>query len=253
MSGFFKKVASAFVEVEETPGDQEAGSGGGENAGSLDEITQGTAELMAQLEGMRGGDTAQTAAASPSAAVPAGLPATSRLQMTAERVFAEAQIPDGANSAERILKLIGGLAMFPAEQQVVMIRAMDTADETWAEDLVMDDARNRQAALRRHVQSMEDERESRSAQLNGQIEQVKTGGRAVVDEIDRRIAELQQKRETAVVDTAGQVADLQHQQQELEATAAGARRGITHVINALSQLITFFTGGQTTQGTGGQS
>lgn len=252
MSGFFKKMASAFVEVEEDPNEARSGSDGGKSRGSLDEITQGTAELMAQLEGMRGPAAAQPA---PVAVSVGGAPpvSSSRLQMTADGVFIEAQIADGANSAQRILKLIGGLAMFSAEQQVVMIRAMDQADETWAEDLVMEDARNRQAALRRHVQSMEDERATGVAQLSAEIERAKTEGRAVVDEIDRQISELQQRREKAVVDTAGQVSDLQHRQQELESTAAAARRGITHVINALSQLITFFTGGKPTQVSGGQS
>lgn len=256
MAGFFKKVAGAFVELEDGGGKAEATSG--ESSSSLDEITRETSALLAQLEGQAEPGAppvpAPVASGMPVAgmpvrgpSVPASSSSASALQMNADQVFQAAQLVDGPNSSERILKLIGGLAMFPPEQQVVMLRAMDSADDGWSEPEVLEDARARQSVLRRHLQAVEDERDGRMKRLEEEINATQAEGTSIAEEIDRKIADLQQKRQMALVDTTKAVGDLQQKQSELEAEAENARRGITHVINALSQLITFFTGGKTSQ------
>jgi len=237
MAGFLRKVAGAFVELE--------GEGGADkSSGSLNEITRETSELLAQLEGMR--DPAQPAAPRrrepPGAPAVSSRPAGSLMGMTADEVFVAAQIVDNPNSAQRMLKLIGGLTMFPPPQQAVMVRAMDAADDTWAEEAVLEDARVRQAALRRHLQAVEEERGVRQAELDQRIASTGAEGQKIVEEIDAQIAELQRKREAAVVESTNALAGLQQEKKELEEAAETARRGITHVVNALSQLITFFTG-----------
>lgn len=245
MAGFFRKVAGAFVELEDDGKGADVESDA-TTAASLAEITRETSALLAQLEGR---PAAPPASAATGHAVAAGEPAAagsgaaSVLQMNADQVFAAAQLPDGPNSAERILKLISGLSMFPPEQQVVMLRAMDAADEGWSEPEVLEDARTRQSVLRRHLQALEEERDARMGCLEEEINSTQTEGTSIVAEIDRQIADLQQKRQMALVDSTKAVNALQQKQVELEAEAEGARRGVTHVINALSQLITFFTGG----------
>lgn len=243
MAGFFRKVAGAFVELEDDGKGAQVESDK-PTAGSLDEMTRETSALLAQLEGRSSPPPAPPAMEHAVAVGPPTAPesgSSSALQMNADQVFSAAQLQDGPNSSERILKLIGGLTMFPPEQQVVMLRAMDAADEGWSEPEVLEDARARQSVLRRHLQTLEQERDARMARLEEEINSTQTEGASIVAEIDRQIADLQQKRQMALVDSTKAVAALQQQQAALEAEAEGARRGITQVINALSQLITFFT------------
>ncbi|MEM9492192.1 MAG: hypothetical protein AAGC55_23800, partial [Myxococcota bacterium] len=192
---------------------------------------------------------AATAATMPEmAAGPA--PSSSRMMdMTADEVFVAAGLVDGANSAQRVLKLLAGLTMFPREQQVVMIRAMDAADDTWSEPAVLEDARKRQLVLRQHLQALSDERAAQVAAVRGQIETTRSEGQAIVADIDRRIAELQQKREEALVTTTTAIDELEQQIRTLEGTADQSGQGITMVVDALSNLIAFF--GNADGGSGG--
>ena len=139
-----------------------------------------------------------------------------------------------------MLKIIAGLSMFPAEQQVVMVRAMDQADDTWSEEQVLDDARKRQSALRSHLTAVEHERGARIQQLDALIQNAQSQGKQLMEEIDRQMADLQIQREAAIADATATVADLEHQKKSVEEQAEHARRGITHVINALSGLMGFF-------------
>ncbi len=246
MTGFFRKFAGAFIEVERD-GKEEATAAAETGSGPFDEITRETSQLLAQLEGAQGGSSPLSPSDAPqqvSTADDQTVLEISALQMTADQVFAASGIVDGPSSAQRMLKLIAGLAMFPAEQQVLMVRAMDAADDSWSETEVLEDARHRQSALRRHLQMMEEERNTRLLALNQRIETTRAEGQRILEEIDNQLAQLQKKREGAVVDITNATGQLAQQIKELETSAETARRGITQVINALSQLITFFTGGK---------
>lgn len=250
MAGFFRKVAGAFIEVERSEKDR--GSGGSDRPAeaNLDEITRGASELLAQLEttqsaetsGRRGsrGAQAPAEAAPDSSAGAVAPPPDSLMGLTAEQVFSRGGLGDGPQTAPRVLKIIAGLSMFPAEQQTVMVRAMDQADDSWSEEQVLDDARKRQSALRSHLQAVEHERGARIQQLDALIQNAQGQGKQLMEEIDRQIADLQIQREAAIADATATVTDLEHQKKSVEEQAEHARRGITHVINALSGLMGFF-------------
>lgn len=229
MSSFFRKVASAFVVIEEDPSKQAAE--GVESAAGLDDITKETSSLLAQLEGRptTPGDSAAQASGS----------ADSHMELMAEDVFRQAGLGDDANSSLRLVKLVAGLSMFPREQQLAMVRAMDAADDTWAEADVLRDAQRRQQALREHLQRVAHERAQRMTALSQEIDQTKKSGEAVLVELDKRIAELYARREQEAAATATAVAKLEQQQKELEAREARARQGISQVIQALAGLLSF--------------
>ena len=128
MAGFFKKVAGAFVYLDEGPEKPKISS----PSGSPDEVLRETDELIAQLGGPRSNTPSTSSAAKATKTAETAGPASDQsfMTMTAEEVFAASDIPDGPNSAQRVLKIIAGLNMFPKEQQTIMVRAMDAADET---------------------------------------------------------------------------------------------------------------------------
>lgn len=230
MSSFFRKVASAFVVIEDSgapaadPATPTAPTG-------LDEITQDTSALLAQLEGR------SASASTPLPELADG--SSSAMDLTAEDVFRAQAIGDAPSSSLRLIKLVAGLSMFPREQQLAMVRAMDAADDSWAEAEVIKDAQARQRALREHLVRVAQERSARSQALSQEVEQSKRAGEAVLAELDKRIAELYARREQEAAATATAISKLEQQQKELEAREARARQGIAQVIQALGGLLTF--------------
>jgi hypothetical protein len=227
LSKFLRKVASAFVVLDETSSG--SASEAAPTGGGIEEIAQDASALIAQL--------------SPSGAADAAAPAASGgselLDLTAEDVFRARNMPDSANSALRLIKVIAGIAMFPKDQQLALVRAMDAADDTWSEAEVIDDARRRQEVLRAHLNEVARERAQRSAAVGREVQRVKESGDAVLVELDRRIAELHARREQEAQATAQAVSQLEQQQRELEARELRARQGSAQVIQALAGLLLF--------------
>ena len=238
MGGFFRKVAGAFVYLD----DEEEDTKPAPDAAELEGMSREASELIRQLGGAH--EAAPAMEQSASAAGGQEPTQASAMDMMADQVFAAAGIADGPNSAQRVLKIVAGLSMFPRDQQVVMVRAMDAADDAWSEREVLDDARRRQSALRSHVQSIEAEKAQRMQSVAQRIEQTQAQGARRLHDIDQQIAELQKLREEAVAVTTTVLTELEQERRQTEAVAERARRGITSVINALSELITFFTGGE---------
>lgn len=255
MSKFFRKVASAFVQLEPEPEPRPAASSDPapsappreRTAGGLDSLTDDAASLLAQLEGSGGGASGSPGAEpAPETGVTSALggpfdPLAS-VQMNADDVFRRAGVADGPSSAQKLLKILGGLAMFPREQQLTMIRAMDAADETWDEKSVVEDARLRQEALRTHMRRVTEERMAQAQALQAEMEGAKQAGAAVLAEIDKRIQELYQRREAEAKATAETISKLQVLDQQLRQQEDTARRGIAKVVDVLGGLIGFFEG-----------
>jgi hypothetical protein len=229
MGGFFRKVAGAFVYLDDDKPKPPASA-------NLDDVARETGDLIAQLGGeqaIAAASTAESAAAAPMLA-----------EMTANQVFAAASLTEGPNSAQRVLKIIAGLSMFPREQQLLMVRAMDAADDAWSEKQVLDDAMRRQAVLRAHLQRVEAERTGHLQSVAARIANAESQGRQAVAEVDQRIQELQKLRQEMVESTTSALKDMQQEQKRIEEKSEKARQGITTVFNALSELVAFFGQGE---------
>ena len=242
MGGFFKKVAGAFVYLDENDAGNKAESGPAmarREADEADELIRRTARATPETH-------APKATPPPVPKTPQPAPASSSaMSMNSDEVYASAGITDGPNSAQRLLKIIAGLSMFPREHQVLMVRAMDAADETWSEKDVLGDARRRQSVLRSHLQAIETERKQKLETVAARVEKAQTDGKRRLDDIDGQISELQKLRQEAVSATASAMAEFELERKQTEDSAEKARRVITTDINAFSDLITFFTGGET--------
>lgn len=229
MAGFFRKVASAFVELPEEPRREP------EPAPSTDDVT----ELLAQIDASR---AAKAAEPPPEPTPPAPEPATDLLHFDADAVYAASGVEDTPNSAGRLLKMIAGLAMFPADQQLAMVRALDAADASWTEGGVLADARKRQQILRAHQDKVEREHARRVAAIGEQGREAQMKGNGVVAEIDQQIAELQRLRQEALGETASTLARLDGERREADAALTNVRTTIAEAQAKLSGLINFFAG-----------
>lgn len=254
--GVWRKIGGVFLEFEDEQATTPKRSSRTAPSSAAPSDLAGDADaLLAQLEGRAPSRPrrARTSAPPSRAAAPAASSATPAppppkadpLTMSPEAVYEAAGISDNPNSADRILKMIAGLAAFPPEQQRAMVQALDAADPSWAEADVLTDARSRQAALRNHLRSIEAEGKARAAALSARQAEVEKTGKTNLDEIDKQIAELQSLRQQQVASTASQVQKLTAEAAELEAASETARRGVTDEVNRLSGLMTFFTGART--------
>jgi hypothetical protein len=62
-------------------------------------------------------------------------------------IYAEAKVPPSRYPAEKLLKLLEGLRTLDAHTRKAAVMAMDAADEDWAVDDAVEDARNKIRAL----------------------------------------------------------------------------------------------------------
>lgn len=298
----FKKVARAFVVIEEDEVSAAGASVGSTDRESLassgtDALSNDAADLLAQLSATpsstsrssipsnvvsgaaRGaavpasnrpaqastsgpGGSAQasrTGAGASAGAGQAGAPAQGSaptsgniplLEQTANDVMAAAGIEEGPSSAQRMLKMLAGLSMFPPEQQKLMIQAMDAADPTWTEHSVIQDAQQRIGVLQLHLQKLIQEKNTRQQALAGQMSTMQAKGNEIVSEIDKQIAELQKMRAEAMTETTQELDRLTQEGKALEDKTLKAHTGISQVIHSLSQMVAFL-GGNPGPGAGG--
>jgi len=242
MGGFFKKVAGAFVYLEDEDGAKRAATVPAKTGDATDEDAALIRRAARNTPEAHPAKSATPAVSSMTAQPASPSPATG---MSADEVCASAGIADGPNSSQRLLKIIAGLAMFPREQQVLMVRAMDAADDTWSEKEVLADARRRQSALRSHLQEIDSERSQKLQAVAARTDKAQADGKRRLDDIDGQISELQKLRQEVLAATTAALNEFESEKKQTEEAAEKARRGITTAINALSDLITFFTGGET--------
>lgn len=238
MSGVFRKIARVFVEIDDS---RTAASEAAPDSAGLDPGAD-AAELLARLDGTFA-PTTSTPAEPSAPPVPSASPDTSSvLDATEEQIFAQQGIADAAGSAVRVTKMLQGLAQFPPAQQLAMVRALDAADDTWSEAMVLTDARARQAALRAHLLKIEQARASRVAAIEQESRAAQATRAAQLTEIDGQIAELTRLREQAVAEAAQTLAGLEQQKQSVELGADAARRRLDEAIARFGALLGFFGG-----------
>lgn len=244
MAGFFKKFASAFVEFEPTTGQGAA------------PMEPDTSELeLAALQAELGASRPQGPASEPPPApefrpTPAPTPSTSlpadtaaALALTPDQVFAEAGFTDGVATAPRLLKMLVGLASFPATQQLAMLRALDAADDAWSEAEVTEDAKRRAAVLEAHLSRVEQSRQGRLAALDNRSASLQAERVSSLAEVDRQIAEMMKLREDLIMECAAATSAIDREKSELEQAAAAARKRTEDAAGQLSQLVAFFATG----------
>jgi hypothetical protein len=242
MSSIFRKVASAFVVMEPSAVAQPTApakpSAPQARSSALHNLSDDADALLAQLEGRSGAGPRPSAPASAQApAAAAGTSVANIFDAGAAEVFRAANLNDEANSATRLLKIIAGLQMFPREHQVLMIQAMDAADDTWSQGEVIADARRRHALLKQHLDQLAAKRKDELAVLQATIVARTQQGNDALAAIDRKIAELHAQREQSATATASELNLLQQEALSVESRETQARKGIEEVMATLNSLV----------------
>ena len=237
--GFFKKVAGAFVEIEQTaPGLEPV---------STDDLNAEAAALLAEIEA--GADREPEPPPPPPPPPPSeGGDAQLQLGLPYDEIYRRLGVPRSPYTAEMLLRVVEGLRALPAAQARAAVEAMDAADDRWEVGDVLADADAKVRALT----SLRDEMQGAIAgaeQLHSATSQaIDRGLTATEDEISKQIAELEalrtEARQTAATERAGALSDLEATRQ---ACAAEADR-LDSEVQRLTQVRSFLGAANTATG-----
>lgn len=108
-----------------------------------------------------------------------------------EDIYAEQSVPASSFTAEKLLKILDGLAALDPGARIAAVRALDAADDAWTVDDALLDA----------------ERKTRA--LAGARVQLEQQARASLEQARRDIAERDQRQQDAVGGIRKQIADLE--------------------------------------------
>lgn len=115
----------------------------------------------------------------------------SRLDVTPDEIYAHANLPASRYPAERLLRLLDGLAAMDENTRLAAVTAMDQADDTWSLEDPIQDARNKATALEAFATSLESDLQRLTGELDAQIQdsQAREGEEAA--RIRSQIADLE--------------------------------------------------------------
>lgn len=126
----------------------------------------------------------QATAASPAAApMPGG-------SLDLAQIYASAGVPASVYPAERLLRVLDGLAAMDVHTRHLTIRAIDEADESWTIDDPVRDAAAKIAALDQHRAQIETALKEVESQTAARAEASRNKLDQVVGEVRRQMAEL---------------------------------------------------------------
>jgi hypothetical protein len=234
--GFFKKMAGAFVEIEETAPELEPVS--------TDDLNAEAAALLAEIEAGADRDPEPPQPPPPRDDGDAQL----QLGLPFEEIYRRLGVPRSPYTAEMLLRVVEGLRALPAAQALAAVEAMDAADDRWAVVDVISDADQKARAL----VTLRDEMQGAIAsaeQLHASTSQaIDTALLAAETEISKQIAELEalrkEARQTGATERAAALSDLEATRQ---ACAAEADR-LDGEVKRLTQVHTFLGTTNTTSG-----
>ncbi len=224
--GFFKKVAGAFVEVDETNPELEPVS--------VDDLNAEAADLLAQIEAGSRSDDAEAPPPPPpppETGFETGLPF--------EAIYARAGVTQSPYTAEMLLRVVDGLKALPPAQALAAVEAMDAADDRWKVGDVLLDADRKIEALAGVRLTMQDHVRGAEMLCERTTSTIDEHLAATEAEIAKQIAELESLRaealQTAATERAGALSELEATRQActLEAERVAAE------ISRLSQVEDF--------------
>ena len=182
-----------------------------------------------------------TAPAPPTPPAAAPLPAGgSTVALDLDAIYARSGIAPAQYPAERLLRLVDGLAAMDAATRQMAIQAMDAADESWTIADPLADAQVKLQALSAHGQQLEHELQQIEQQTQVQLDLVASRQEQVVGEIRKQMAELQALIERELARAAQETATHQANLQAAREQTSQALAALAHTRTRLSSLAAQF-------------
>lgn len=153
-----------------------------------------------------------------------------------EDIYAAAGLPESPFPAEKLLRLLDGLAAMDAATRKAAVLAMDAADDNWQIGDCIEDAKNKIAALTSYKQYLSSQSQASEQQSVARIEEVRTGMEKASSEIRKQISELEQLLEREISKTAQQTTAIEAGVRAVRETVGRESRRIDTEIERLRQI-----------------
>lgn len=118
-------------------------------------------------------------------------PAAAGSALNLDEIYAQAGITPAIYPAERLLRLVDGLAAMDPGTRLMAIQAMDAADESWTIADPLQDAHAKLLALAAYGERLKADLEQVAIHTQAELDRVATRQEQVVGEIRKQISELE--------------------------------------------------------------
>ncbi len=157
-------------------------------------------------------------------------------------LYREASVPVVAYSAEKLLKLMGGLESMPMEVRKQAIKAMDDADETWTVDDSVLDAQRKVKALAIAKQKIAQQVASALQNADREIAAIQAEEQDKSAQVRKQIAELTALLDRGVARAAQQTADVRAAARTNQEAGERESARLDAEMNRLGQIVITFSG-----------
>jgi dGTP triphosphohydrolase len=159
-----------------------------------------------------------------------------------DELYRAASVPPSPFAAEKLLKLLDGLATLPMDVRKQMVKAMDEADDSWTIDDVVLDAQRKIKVLTASKQVVAQQAAAAAKNAESEIAAINRRQAESTAQIRRQITELNallERESTKAVQAAAEVNAQSRSNQE-----AGVREAarLDAEISRLNQIPTHFAG-----------
>lgn len=155
-------------------------------------------------------------------------------------IYARAGIAPASYPAERLLRLVDGLAAMDPATRLMAIQAMDMADESWTIADPLRDATAKLSALGAHGDQLKADLQHIEQQTQAELDNVSARRDQVVGEIRKQIAELQALVERELARSTQETATFQASLQAAKDQTASQLAAIAQASARLQSLATQF-------------
>jgi hypothetical protein len=157
-----------------------------------------------------------------------------------DEIYAQAGVPASLYPAERLLRLIEGLSAMDAATRLMVIQAMDAADESWTIDDPLADAHAKVQALAMHSELLQLNLQALERDTRARIESTTARREKVVGDIRQQVSELEALIAREVSRAAQEMATQEAQLQAAREHTAGQLASLSQLSQRLQQLSTQF-------------
>lgn len=182
----------------------------------------------------------------PAAAEPAPLLAPEACVVAERKPFEElyraASVPPSPFAAEKLLKLLDGLATLPLEVRKQMVKAMDEADDSWTIDDVVLDAQRKIKVLTTGKQTITQQLAAATKNAEDEIAAINRRQAESTAQIRRQIAELTALLDRESTKATQAIAEVNAQSRANQEAGVRETARMDSEISRLNQIPTHFAG-----------
>lgn len=157
--------------------------------------------------------------------------------ISTESIYQDAAIPACTYSVERLAKLIDGLKQLDPATQRAAVLAMDSADDTWAIEDIVEDAKKKIDALRKYSERTSGKAQQIQDRIRLDVQRLNGDKDKAIKDIQSQIADLQQLLEATGSKHAAEIAKLNSQAASAQQAADRERLRVSDQAKKIAALV----------------